>query len=335
MVRQKKERGDTVTIDLSKKRIIMIHGLASKPRPEPLHALWSRCLVENIRLSDASLASRLGSLPEAMVHAYWADAVPHHIPDDAGYVRKLGTQVDHVIEARRRAGHRFHVKRSEILGAFFKDRGLGAIKALANALTIKDDVMKAYLRETKLYDEDQYIADRMRRPLEDELRAAWDDDCDVALLSHSMGTFIAYDALWRFSHRTAPEFVQMFVTMGSPLAESAVRDLLFARYHKEAGARGFPTNIDRWHNYACLGDVVSHKHDFERDFFKEMKALTLLPVRPAHRAIDYANLHNPFEVVAHHGNRTREKRNPHKSYGYLVQPRLGSWMIDFLRGNLR
>ena len=327
-----------MAIDLSRKRVIMIHGLASKPRSEALHALWSQCLVENIRLS----ASRLESLPSAMVHAYWADAVPHHIPDDAGYVRKLRTQVDAVIEARRQAGPRFHVKRGEVLGAFFKDRGLDVVKALASALTIKDDVMRRYLNETKLYDQDQYIADRMRTPLEDALLKAWDDDCDVAILSHSMGTFIAYDVLWRFSHRAVPAFaryrdrrVQMFATMGSPLAEGAVRDLLFARHHQEAGARAFPTNIDRWHNYACLGDVVSHEHDFEKQFFREMKRLKLLPTRPAHRAIDYGNLHNPFEVVSHQGNRTREKRNPHKSYGYLVQPRLGSWMVDFLRGTLR
>ena len=68
---------------------------------------------------------------------------------------------------------------------------------------------------------------------------------------------------------------------------------------------------------------------------KDMKKLKLLPERPKHRTIDYANLHNPFEVVAHTGNKGSEKRNPHKSYGYLVQPRLGTWLVDFLLGRLR
>jgi hypothetical protein len=75
-----------------------------------------------------------------------------------------------------------------------------------------------------------------------------------------------------------------------------------------------------WHNYACLGDVVSHEHDFERDFFTEMKRLKLFP---KHRAIDYSNLHNPFEVVSHGDNRGSEKRNPHKSYGYPGAAELG------------
>ena len=82
-------------------------------------------------------------------------------------------------------------------------------------------------------------------------------------------------------------------------------------------------------------NVVSHQHDFESDFFGPMKTLKLLPRTPKHRAIDYTNLHNPFEVVSHKGNKDSEKRNPHKSYGYLVQPRLGSWLADFLRGKLR
>jgi hypothetical protein len=40
-------------------------------------------------------------------------------------------------------------------------------------------------------------------------------------------------------------------------------------------------------------------------------------------------------VVSHGDNRGSEKRNPHKSYGYLVQPKLGTWLADFLLGRLR
>ncbi|MFT7670156.1 MAG: hypothetical protein ACI8X5_002863 [Planctomycetota bacterium] len=328
--------------DLSKKRIIMIHGLASKPPEADLHTLWSRCLIENIRVENKGLAKDLEDHPEALVHAYWADATPHHIPDEKRYTTKLSAQVDKVIAERKKAKERFHVGRGERFASFFKSRALDVVNVFSRALTIKDDVMKNYLAETKLYDEDQYVADQMRKRLEEELISAWDDGCDVTILSHSMGTFISYDVLWRFSHRATEPWkkyrnkrVQMFVTMGSPLADSEIRGMLFAKVHREKGKRGFPTNIDRWHNYACLGDVVSHEHDFEGDFFKEMKELKLLPKKPKHHAIDYANLHNPFEVVTHPGNKNSEKRNPHKSYGYLVQPRLGSWVSDFLLGRLR
>lgn len=328
--------------NLSKYRIIMIHGLASKPPQKVLDDYWSKCILENIRIEDPALAKTLASSPTVFDSAYWANATPHHIEDDANYCRKLGQKVDEVIQERKSHKQDFHVGTGERVGAFFKDRGADLAKLIAGALTVKDDVMKAFMAETRLYSEDQYIADKMRRPLEDALRKAWDEGCEVALLSHSMGTFISYDVLWRFSHRSEKEFrkysnkrVKMFVTMGSPLGDTTVREILFSRAHEKHGARLYPTNIDYWHNYACLGDVVSHYHDFNTSFFEPMRDLGLLPKSPKYRAIDYANLHNPFEVVTHKENKKSEKRNPHKSYGYLVQPRLGTWLVDFLRGKVK
>ena len=123
--------------------------------------------------------------------------------------------------------------------------------------------------------------------------------------------------------------------MGSPLGDKSVRDLLFSQHHKSDNERHYPTNIDFWHNYACLGDVVSHYHNFEKKFFTPMRELEIFPRIPKYRAIDYAKLYNPFEVVSHDGNKGRERSNPHKSYGYLVQHRLGSWLVDFLNGDIK
>ena len=329
-------------VDLASKKIIMIHGLASKPPPDFTHHLWRRTLIENIRVSNRQLARNLDADAEVFESAYWANVVPHHIPDDASYYKKLQRQVDKVIDERREIKDGFHVGTKEKVGSFFKDRGLDLVKLLAGALTIKDDVMTEFLRETELYDQDQYIADQMRAPLENALRRAWDEGREPIIVSHSMGTFISYDVLWRFSHRKTAGFkkynhkrVKMFITMGSPLGDSTVRDLLFARHHQDHGQRQFPTNIDCWHNYACLGDVVAHQKNFSDIFYRPMRELKLFPSNKKFRSIDYVDLHNPFEVVTHSGNRNKEKRNPHKSYGYLAQPRLGSWIADYLLDRLR
>jgi hypothetical protein len=328
--------------DLKNKKIIMIHGMASKPPPDVTHALWRKTLIENIRVGHRQLAKSLEAHPEVFESAYWADEVPHHIPDDAAYCKKLEIQVDKVIAERREIKDRFHVGVGERVGSFFKDRGLDLVKLLAGALTVKDDVMTNFLRETELYDRDQYISDQIRKPLEDALRRAWDEGREPIILAHSMGSFISYDVLWRFSHRKTAGFksynkkrVKLLVTLGSPLGDATVRDLLFARHHKQHSLRQFPTNIDAWHNYACLGDVVSHQKNFEPVFYQPMRALKLFPANKKFRSIDYVDLHNPFEVVTHAGNRNREKRNPHKSYGYLAQPRLGSWISDYLLDRLR
>jgi hypothetical protein len=331
-----------MSVDLSNKKIIMVHGLASKPPRDVTHELWRKTLVENIRVDQRQLAKSLDANPQLFESAYWADAVPHHIPDDRAYCKKLEAQVDKVIAERRETKDSFHVGAGEKLGSFFKDRGLDLVKLLAGALTVKDDVMTHFLRETELYDQDQYIADRIRAPLEDALRRAWDEGCEPVILSHSMGSFISYDVLWRFAHRKTEAFnkyanrrVKMFVTMGSPLGDPTVRDLLFASHHQDHGRRQFPTNIERWHNYACLGDVVSHQKNFHEAFYQPMRKLQIFPAGKKFRSIDYVDLHNPFEVVTHAGNRKKEKRNPHKSYGYLAQPRLGSWVADYLLDRLR
>jgi hypothetical protein len=328
-------------IDLGNKKIIMIHGLASKPPRDVTHELWRKTLTENIRVGHRQLAKSLDANPQVFETAYWADAIPHHVPDDAAYCKKLTAQVDKVIVERREIKDRFHVGMGEKVSGFFKDRGLDLVKLLAGALTVKDDVMRNFLRETELYDQDQYIADRIRAPLESALRHAWDEGSEPVILSHSMGSFVSYDVLWRFAHRKTADFkkynkkrVKMFVTMGSPLGDPSVRKLLFATHHQDHSLRQFPTNIERWHNYACLGDVVSHQKNFHEVFYQPMRKLKLFPTNKRFRSIDYADLHNPFEVVSHAGNRKKEKRNPHKSYGYLAQPRLGSWIADYLLDRL-
>ena len=331
-----------MAVNLSNKRIIMIHGLASKPPEAVLHKLWQETLIENIRVDNPQLAKELDKQSGVFESAYWANVVPHHIPDDAAYCNKLRTQVSKVIDERKKTKDKFHVGVGEALGGFFKNRGLDLVKLLTGALTIKDDVMKGFLRETELYDQDQYISDQMRAPLENALRRAWDDGCEPIIISHSMGTFISYDVLWQFSHRQTEGFkkynkkkVKMFITMGSPLGDGTVRDLLFAKHHKGRSSRGYLTNIDFWHNYACIGDVVSHQNNFTDIFYQPMRELKLFPKNKKHRTIDYSDLHNPFEVVTHSENKKREKRNPHKSYGYLCQPRLGSWVSDYLLDQLK
>lgn len=332
-----------MSVDFSNKKIIMIHGLASKPTPEITHQLWRRTLTENIRVGHRLLARSLDAHPEIFESAYWANFVPHHIPDDSAYSKKLSIQVDKVIDERRQIKDGFHVGMGEMLGSFFQDRGLDLVKLLAGALTVKDDVMTRFLRETELYDQDQYIADQIREPLENALRHAWDQGREPIIVAHSMGTFIAYDVLWRFAHRRTAGFanynkkrVRMLASMGSPLGDPSVRNLLFARHHEGHSLRHrlFPTNIDFWHNYACLGDVVAHHKNFHDIFYAPMRELKLFPANRKFRSIDYADLHNPFEVVSHAGNRNRVKRNPHKSYGYLAQPRLGSWIADYLLDRL-
>ncbi|ROR35044.1 hypothetical protein [Inmirania thermothiophila] len=316
---------------MAAKRILLVHGLASKPPARDLHALWTRCLTANLRAEAPQAVASLGraDLEALFETVYWANAVPSHLEDPPEAVAALRRAVDRVIRERRRRGGDFHIRPGARFKAFVKDRAVDLVDALSTALTIKDEVVQKVLEEVRLYAHDQYVADRIRAPLEQALRRAWDEGAEVAVLAHSMGTFVAYDVLWRFSWRSEPEYaayrdrrVALFATLGSPLGDREVQRLLFGeRYRGEA--RRFPVNVRRWHNYAALGDIVAHDSTLTDDFFAPMRSLGLLgPEEEATR--DYVRLANPY-VSPRTG-----RPNPHKSYGYLVQPKLAKWLGRFL-----
>jgi len=85
----------------------------------------------------------------------------------------------------------------------------------------------------------------MRQVLRDTLRGAPDP---VIVVSHSLGTIIAYDVLREpaFAHRAIP----LFVTAGSPLGTVEVQDLVRRPLEVPAGVRA-------WRNVADARDVVA------------------------------------------------------------------------------
>jgi hypothetical protein len=312
---------------LDNKRIIFVHGLASKPSKDQTHNLWKKSLVESLNVSsDIFEGLSENEIDNVFESAYWANAVPSHIEDDSNYVNKLGTCVNNTILERKEKAEGFHVGLGAKFKSFFKSRAIDVVDIFSSALTIKDNIAEGFLREVNHYTNDQYIADRMRAPLEKALRDAWDEGKEVCVISHSMGTFISYDVLWRFSHRSTDNYrqykdkkVDYFVTMGSPLGDSSIQNLLFAKRYKDEKKRAYPNNITKWHNFSCLGDVVAHDSTLNDDFMKEMKKLNLIA---DDNTRDYIKLYNPFVTPS-------GKKNPHKSYGYLVQPKLAEHIKRF------
>jgi hypothetical protein len=323
-------------VNTSKLTIIFVHGLASKPPGTDLHRLWKKAFIENIRVDSKTLASKLEQNDSIFQSAYWANAIPDHIEDTDEYVTLLNKDVNKVIAKRRKEKNKLHIGKVGWAKANAKKFGLSIVNVLGSALTIKDNVIEEYMREVRLYKNDQFIAEQIRKPLEDILTAAWDKKHKVVLISHSMGTFIAYDVLWKFSHRSEDKYTQYrdskvdyLITMGSPLGDEKLRDfMLIERWKKstdskkaEEQQRLFPLNIKKWHNFSAYGDVVCHDSTLEDDFFSDMKKY--VKAYKAGELMDYTKLFNPFET-------SEGKKNPHKSYGYLIQPKLSQKFKEFL-----
>lgn len=311
------------------KKIICIHGLASKPPRETLVRNWKRCLAANVNAFDenafpdpegADWADRIEVI-------YWANAIPNHIEDDGDYCEALSDRIDELISVRREKGEAFHMPRKWNLRKLSKSFLLSAASTMSSAFSIKDDIVENKLVEARLYRHDQYVADAIREPLIQAIRAAWDAGEEVMILSHSMGSFIAYDALWQLSRRREHEAywnqrIRYFITLGSPMGDGYIQSLLFGDRFGDKDERRYPANLDAWFNFSAYGDAVCHDSALKDDFHKSMERLGLLS-SSAYSNRDYVKLWNPFTTVS--GN-----SNTHKSYGYLVQPKLAKWIHAFL-----
>ncbi|MER5344958.1 alpha/beta hydrolase family protein [Streptomyces mirabilis] len=74
------------------------------------------------------------------------------------------------------------------------------------------------------------------------------------LIAHSLGSVVAYEALW---HEPRPE-VPLLITLGSPLAlPHAVFPRLQPSPGTETGTGGRPPGVRRWVNIADPGDLVA------------------------------------------------------------------------------
>jgi hypothetical protein len=172
----------------------------------------------------------------------------------------------------------------------------------------------------QMHEATRYLRDRdgigtaIRKLVRAELDAAWTARDRVLLIGHSLGSVIAYDALWDLSSEARTERVDLFVTMGSPLATRFVRRRL--RGAGSEGASAYPRNIRRWVNLAARGDTTALQPRL-KPFFREMVDLGL-----TESIEDYVGLENYF--------RGSIGLNAHEAYGYLAQRTLAEVLGDTL-----
>jgi hypothetical protein len=107
-------------------------------------------------------------------------------------------------------------------------------------------------------DANSYIFTDKRNAIQDRLRQALDAvDGPVVVVSHSLGTIIAYDVLSepRFAGRVVP----LLVTLGSPLGYTEIQDVI-------ATPLRIPVPVQLWANFADPQDVVTLDTTLADDF---------------------------------------------------------------------
>ncbi len=299
------------------KIIIGIHGLGNKPPKDVLEKWWLEAICEGLNKID-----RIHYEPNFEL-VYWADILNDKPlnslitdPENPYFLDEPYTPSPETIEPES------HSTRKKFLG-FLEDQ-MDKIFLNEDLSTnfnfVSDLVFKKYFKELEIYYAQQpEINDSSFKSVKDIIRNRLavvlnkHKGKEILLISHSMGTIIAYDVC----NFLVPKIqINTLVTMGSPLGLPIIKSKI-AEELKEFDPNIIklctPKNVSKnWFNYSDIEDNVALNYNLSDDFEANSSNI---------KVIDTIIVNN---YVAN------DEHNPHKSYGYLRAPEFSNMLADFL-----
>jgi len=291
--------------------ILYIPGLLPKPEPGVHKVALRRCLVEGMRRVDPEVANEIANAERSFDVVAWTyDFYREHrdFSLDARSVDALIEQLEpgeeDITEASSRGKRLLRwVYRVGDMFPFLIPH-------------IASERVELHLRDLRRYVlNGNAIGDHTREMLKMPLRAANEAARPILLIAHSMGSVIAYDALWEMSHDGRDDAeVSLLLTTGSPLGQAYLQRQIFG--HGQTGMDRYPTNIRRWINLAAVGDMTAIDPALKNDF-NEMIELELL------EDIEDIEVFNHFRLDG--------ELNVHAEYGYLINEVTAGIVADWWR----
>ncbi|MCD0460693.1 S8 family peptidase [Roseiconus lacunae] len=172
---------------------------------------------------------------------------------------------------------------------------------------IADAFLRLFVQDAAAYFFDPDVRRRIKKRLQREITRA---EKPFVLVSHSMGTIIAYEVLSEMAHEER-EQVSLLLTLGSPLGIREIQDQLV----EDGLPLEVPSGIGCWHNFADRLDPVSLDSRLANDFPVPTSAYG--PIQD-HRIIN-RNLWGGGGI------------NPHDSAGYLSHPEVREVVHQIMR----
>ena len=273
--------------------------------------LW-RSLLEGVRRADATVAETMEKHEKHFKLLAW-NLQYYQVEKDANrdlpwidaLLNRHGPSSEDISEA-----HAWHRKLDRSLYAI-ADHFPFIIRFLPGPASATVNELRRY------FENSDNIAYHIREQLKKMIRPMLDNNENVLVIGHSMGSIIAYDTFWELSHIEHRKDKLDFLSLGSPLGMNFVQHRLAGG--KEQHKRRYPGMIRHWINVASVGDVTALDRHFHDDF-EAMLELGMLESIEDHTDGIYNFFHN------------EEGLNCHRSYGYLVNPATGKiisdWWID-------
>ena len=294
---------------MTQPHIIFVPGKNPKPSPEQHHALLWRVLLEGVHRAEPQVADSLSQHIDNFKLIAWNYLYYHTYKDinrDLPWIDALLNQhcpsEQDIKDAT--ATHKKLIRFLYSIGDHFPF----LIKLLPSELQSTAEEIQRYFKNKN------DIACDVRGTLKTELRPILKAKDKILLIGHSMGSVIAYDALWELSHIENISGKIDFLTIGSPLGMNYVQHRLMG--NRYSGEKKYPTNIRNWINISAEGDVTALDRIFSDDF-SEMRELNIIESIEDHCEGIYNFFHND------------EGLNSHRSYGYLVNPAVGKIIADW------
>jgi len=307
-----------------KKHLFLIHGRNFKPDCSDLEALWLEALRHGItRDFGEDGATILDNIEKTFI--YYGDS-------SNDFLRGKGKDYDPEEDVLSRQStldelkgfaksaftKRTYIRRT---GRFrgLKEFMADALAGPTNLFGVADNLISMVAPDMKHYwEEETDYGSTVRWRLTEPLAEAFRKKEDVLLISHSLGSLISYDVLWKFSHYGEYQDIRnhqlsKFITLGSPLGNETVKSRL--KGGSINGARKYPKNIIQWHNFAAEDDYISHDPTVANDF-KLMKSSSGKTRIQDKRIYNLA--FRDGEPNQHHGS------------GYLLHPAVSKSVYDWL-----
>jgi hypothetical protein len=265
--------------------VTFIHGIGNKPERGPLHDLWLRSLAstggldlgaEGVTSSMVYWADVLYAAPDADVAAYEATAGDEELVDaDAADVPLAHSAEEALFLASIAAKLGGTLAAAELTGES-QARGAGeadfALERIPLPWPVKKLFLKNFLRDVHHYlfnvesrprpGERYKVRDEIRSRFVEAIRAGPQDDVHI-VVSHSMGTVIAYDCLKNVGE--CPR-VDALITIGSPLGLDEVQDKLHPGYSRDHGYPDFRSSTPWVNVYDRLDPVCGFDPTLANDY---------------------------------------------------------------------
>ncbi|MDH3429746.1 MAG: hypothetical protein OEM60_03550 [Gammaproteobacteria bacterium] len=305
------------------KTIIFVHGRSFKPQKAALQSNWFGAVEHGIgRDRQGKLAAFKKANKELVYYGDLSNA----------FLRSKGSKYNEKkdVESRKQtlAALQGYNARQFTKATYKKLPGKASYKeflADVGAMTLGPlrlteglvSVVAADMRHYWNFDSE--FGSNVRATMIGPLKRAMNRGDKIMVISHSLGTMVAYDTFWKFSRTSEyrPKYsnrkIDTWITLGSPLGDETVkRNLKGAR---ASGPRRYPGNIRRWENVSAEDDFISHDSKIANDYKRMYKERLIVEI----------NDHKIYNLAVRGG-----ASNPHHGAGYLIHPKVIQLITDWL-----